>query len=88
MLCALIPSALRRSMRRFVRRATIWGVSETVLIVDTCVLLEVGGLEDVREAGDSGTGIAPSDFSRGLYVSTCTSFRRARGRGAPADRLE
>ena len=79
---------MARSMRRFVRRATIWGVSETVLIVDTCVLLEVGGLEDVREAGDSGTGIARSGFSRGFYVSTWTSFWRARGRGAPADRLE
>jgi hypothetical protein len=63
-------------------------VSETVVIVDTCVRLEVGGFEDVCEAGDSGTGIAPSDFSRGFYFSTCTSFWRARGRGAPADRLE
>jgi hypothetical protein len=75
-------------LRWFVRRVTIWGVSETVVIVDTCVRLEVGGFEDVREAGDSGTGIAPSDFSRGFYFSTCTSFWRARGRGAPADRLE
>jgi hypothetical protein len=63
-------------------------VSETVVIVDTCVRLEVGGFEDVREAGASGTGIAPSDFGRGFYFSTCTFVWRARGRGAPADRVE
>jgi len=51
-------------------------------------LLEAGGFEVVREAGDRESAIASRDFTRGFYCSTCSSLGRASGRGAPPDRLE